>query len=386
MNNEIIKEISKIFTDKYYKTYHLSAKYTIALSIEIIRNLDLEQYLKKDFFSVEEIIKTHNFSAQSQVPLKWMLNLLYENNLILCEDLNVIKRYSMRLNLPQDLNLKKISDEIINLDSSYEIFIKLMTFIAADYPDFIKGNKNGIEIVFSKDRDKLWDAYFSNKFNGYSPFNVIGAMILGHYVSISDHKFNILELGAGTGGGTEKNIEYILERKLEHKVSKYIFSDLSPYFLRSGNKKFLNYSQLNIDYELKKINFDNPINLQKIDEQSVDIVYAVNALHVARDLAKTINYISCILRPGGRFIVSELIREDSGNMLFQELIFNLLDSYQNVLTDYKTRPNCGFLTIPQWKRYFEEAKFNNIEATDNSLGQKNFFEKKILMVLSGSKT
>jgi SAM-dependent methyltransferase len=115
------------------------------------------------------------------------------------------------------------------------------------------------------------------------------------------------------------------------------------------------------------VDFDKPLVDQKIKEGSVDVVYGVNALHVAKDLVGSLKHIHRIIRPGGMIILSESCRPSADYLLSQEIIFNLLDNYVNVDLS-KIRPNPGFLDYEHWKLNLEAAGFKNVEAIFNTDG------------------
>ena len=88
---------------------------------------------------------------------------------------------------------------------------------------------------------------------------------------------------------------------------------------------------------------------QKVEEESIDIVYGVNASHVALDLLKSLRHIYSILRPGGSIIICEVARGRRVIAVYQEIIFTLLDSYNNIELNPEYRSSFGFLTIDEWQ-------------------------------------
>jgi SAM-dependent methyltransferase len=93
---------------------------------------------------------------------------------------------------------------------------------------------------------------------------------------------------------------------------------------------------------------------------SVSIVYAVNTLHVAHDLAATLAEIRRALAPGGRLIMSECIRPFPEQTLYPEFVFNLLATFRAPRLHPGYRPNGGFLTPEQWTQALEAAGFADV--------------------------
>ncbi len=148
------------------------------------------------------------------------------------------------------------------------------------------------------------------------------------------------------------------------------------------DKKYLAKEFRRLNYSSRKINFDWPLTEQGIARNSIDIIYGVNALHVAKDLVFTLKNVKQVLRRGGVLVISELIR-DNNIMLFQEIIFCLLDSYVSVKLNKKFRPFPGFLSDIGWMKAFKEAGFVNAQMINNVTVKKS--RKKICLVIYGTK-
>ncbi len=83
--------------------------------------------------------------------------------------------------------------------------------------------------------------------------------------------------------------------------------------------------------------------------EAADVVYAVNTVHIARDLQATLARIRGALRPGGRAVFSECVRPFPEQPIYVEFVFNFLENFTGVVTDARTRPNHGFLTPANWR-------------------------------------
>jgi SAM-dependent methyltransferase len=92
----------------------------------------------------------------------------------------------------------------------------------------------------------------------------------------------------------------------------------------------------------------------------MSLVYAVNTLHVAHDLAFTLGEVRRALAPGGRLIVGECVRPRAGQTVYAELVFNLMETFRAPLLHPEYRPNGGFLTPEQWTAAFGAAGFRGL--------------------------
>jgi SAM-dependent methyltransferase len=104
---------------------------------------------------------------------------------------------------------------------------------------------------------------------------------------------------------------------------------------------------------------DRDFEEQAIEPESADLVYAVNTIHVARDLRATLGRIHRTLRPGGVAVFSECVRPFEGQPIYVEFVFNFLENFTGVATDPEVRPTHGFLTPENWRRAFRAAGFED---------------------------
>lgn len=379
IKQDIKNNINTIFNPRFYEVYDLNIQYVLALVLDILRECHVVEKLnQKGDIGIEKLIRELNFSPQAKIPLRWMLDFASENGLLT----RTGKRYASHYYfMPVNLNKDYIYNRILDLDANFKPSLDLMDLVSRNYGAFLKGNKKGTEILFSPDGTSLWREYFNNKFSGYKVFNVFGASVVLQILQSRKNIF-LLELGGGTGGAMEVLLDRLNGAGLLHEVKEYIFSDISPLFVRMKDKKYLAAEFKELNYSSRKINFDLPLTGQGIVRNSIDIVYGVNALHVAKDLVFTLKNIKQVLKKDGVLIISELIR-DNNIMLFQEIIFCLLDSYTSVKLNKRFRPLPGFLSDIGWMEAFKKAGFVNVKMINNLATKES--HKKICLVIYGAK-
>jgi SAM-dependent methyltransferase len=91
------------------------------------------------------------------------------------------------------------------------------------------------------------------------------------------------------------------------------------------------------------------------------LVYGVNVLHVAHDLAGTLGRIREVLRPDGALVISECMRPFVRTPVYVEFVFNLLKAFREPLIAPPWRPNGGFLTPEQWTAALEANGFRSVQ-------------------------
>jgi SAM-dependent methyltransferase len=119
------------------------------------------------------------------------------------------------------------------------------------------------------------------------------------------------------------------------------------------------YPRLPVEYV--RLDMDRDFEEQAVPRGIADVVYAVNTVHVARDLNATLARIRETLKPGGAAVFSECVRPYEGQPIYVEFVFNFLENFTGVATDAATRPNHGFLTPDNWRKAFEKAGFEKPE-------------------------
>ena len=129
-----------------------------------------------------------------------------------------------------------------------------------------------------------------------------------------------------------------------------------PTFLRRAERSLrARFPELPAEFSRLDMNAD--FAAQGIPAGVADVVYAVNTVHIARDLAATLARIRQTLKPGGVAVFSECVRPFPGQPIYVEFVFNFLENFTGVATDPATRPNHGFLTPENWRRAFHAAGF-----------------------------
>ncbi len=355
------KILGGIFSEKYYKVAYFSGiAYASSLLLELFEKIGILELLKNNYPSSKEIIEKFDFILGAKYSLEWMLNFLSQAGLLEKTEAN-----KYHYNKTENINPQKLLEEVTKIDKNIVFSTNLMNYVISEYPNFFSGRKKGFEIIFAADKMSLWNDYFNNENSGYSAYNSLGAFGVAKWVA-GCNNLKLLELGGGTGGATSALMDRLIKENKSSPISEYIFSDVSPIFLRIGNRTIMSKNCDCFPYLLKRLDFDKPLVEQEIAENSIDIVYAVNALHAARNLVDSLKNIHKVIKRGGKIIFCEYCRPNINHLLLQEFIFCLLDNYMNVDLDCRLRPVPGFLDFPHWELNLEAAGFKNIEAIFNT--------------------
>ena len=80
-----------------------------------------------------------------------------------------------------------------------------------------------------------------------------------------------------------------------------------------------------------------------------------------------------MLRHGGWLVLGECLRPHPHQPIYPELMFQNLDTFNDVLTDPDVRPRPGFLTPEQWRLAFRRSGFPQTEIAPDIENIREFY-------------
>jgi len=348
--------IKALFTANYYRAYKALEEYVLEVIFRVLHEMNITDYLQKDYRTVDEIVDRFNFHAQSKPLLNWMLTYLNQMGYLQNGDLCYLLKAD-----PSDMHTKNSVSEIAALMPTANIFIQLARHVERGIKDFLMGRKNGRDILISNNTvSALWNDYFNNNFYGYSTLNYCTAYGMTKWFSQTEGK-SMLEVGSGTCGATIKVFQMLRDNNLLDSMDSIVLSDIVPSLLDLGSRNISRSITSPPRYEQRLLDISLSLREQGFLKDSIDIVYGVNVFHVANDLSFSLREVYDHLNKNGLLILTETIRPVENRALHHEIIFDLFDNYYNVKLDAIMRPYHGFLTKERWVKYFEMAGFKNIE-------------------------
>ena len=182
------------------------------------------------------------------------------------------------------------------------------------------------------------------------------------YLDIIRHNstnLRILEVGAGTGSSTAAMLEGLVplvddnEGDTESCVATYTFTDISAAFFEKAKEKFLRYGGI---MEYKTFNAEKDAGLQGLELGSYDLVVAGNVVHATADLRKTLTTIQKLLKPGGKLILHEGIRQD---LLWSGLSFGQLPGWWMGVEPI--RQWSPWILAQQWDEVLRDSGYTGID-------------------------
>ena len=168
---------------------------------------------------------------------------------------------------------------------------------------------------------------------------------------------SILEVGGGTGNGIRNNLQALDASGKLDQLDSYVFSDVSMQFIIGTRNEFKGqYADTQCDWRLLNINKD--WKTQRIEADSADMIYGVNAAHIAKHTVDFMKECKRVLRPGGLMVFAERIRRSDWDMAPREIVLNLSSYHRTAAVRHaEYRPAHAYLSCRHWLRACELAGF-----------------------------
>ena len=350
-------ELLPLFDDNFVLSWNLFEEYVARLALQVFRSTGLAEAFV-DESSVEQALERSGLNRSiAQVPAVWIVSMLASRGWIEvagsagAQPLYRLARTPPALDADQILPLQQAQDP--RCLPSYRI----AALAAEHYPRVLRGEMSGEEALFGPEGISAWVKYFSNDNPLYAISNAVGAIAAERALPADGG--TILELGGGLGSGAQALLQRLAAVDRLSAVTQYRFTEVSALFLKRAERT-LRAAYPHCSFQFARLNIDRPFTESNVMADSCTLVYGVNVLHVARDLAQTLLEIRSCLRPGGRLVISECVRSFPDMPLHLEIVFNLLPSFREPLLALPWRPTGGFLSTEQWAAAFEANGFEDV--------------------------
>ncbi len=346
-----------VFSEQLYQSIELLERYSVEMAIDLARHLNLINHLSQ-WRSVDDLCSHLSFQPSFKFALRWILERLVEIDCVEARTDGNTRFFHLRHTLRKP-DLENLRAAALQIDPANAATLDLLDRAASLYPAVANGEQSGDRNLLGPQGVPLWLNYFQNDNLTYAVNNWVGAALAADRVS-SQRTFRILEIGAGPGSASEILLRLFDERGLLPRVKRYLVTEPNAFFLRCAQRKLARqYPDLSLEWAA--LNLDLPWNTQGINPDDFDLVYAVNVLHISKDLLFSLNEARSALAGDGWLVIGECLRPYFNQPIYPELMFQILESFTNVQTDPEVRPNPGFLTAEQWRCAFTRAGFQRVE-------------------------
>eukprot|EP01132_Coremiostelium_polycephalum_P007772 gene7772-9570_t len=173
----------------------------------------------------------------------------------------------------------------------------------------------------------------------------------------------ILELGSGTGTLSSHILEELTKLMEECKYStnveiEFTFTDISSFFFIEAKQKFKKFKSDRINIVFRVADITKDFTSQGFNIGCYDFVVMYLVFHVATHIESSISYIYKLLKPNGKLLFIELMKDS----ITQDLIIGNLDQWWG-FKDFDIRPNHCCLNPTTWRTLFQKHGFINTVIT-----------------------
>lgn len=346
-----------LFDDVFIRSFDLCEEYVARTALAVFRSTGLEEVCREAVTVDQAVARAELVAEIARVPAGWLLETLAgrgwleKSSSAGGEVLYRLARPAPTLDPDEILRAQEALDP--RCLPSYQI----ATLAAEHYPAVLRGQTTGEQALFGPEGIIPWVKYFSNGNPLYAVSNAVGAVAAEQ--ALAGGSTAILEIGGGLGSGADALLDRLDAATPPIQVLTYRLTDVSHLFLKRAQRTLAaRHAACHFDYAL--LDIDRPFAAQGVAPRAYSLVYGVNVLHVARDLAATLNQLKKALAPGGMLVMSECVRPFAGKPMHLEFVFNLLSSFRDPVLVRDWRPNGGFLTPEQWRAALEANGFTDV--------------------------
>ncbi|KAE8422418.1 putative polyketide synthase [Aspergillus pseudocaelatus] len=241
-------------------------------------------------YTLETAERIKHLKPQSPHASKWKSWLLYEDAAIRSGERSLFpesKEWATQSSKERQALMKELSTA-----EADHIIVTCMEVIYDNCLEIMANRISALDLLIENNRlSRIYQ--FDQRNSDWSIFIT--------FLSHSNPRLRILEIGAGTGGATTEALRLLCISGVP-MYSKYTFTDISPGFMTAAQDKFR--ENANMEYRILDISSD-PLK-QGFMAQSFDLIIASNALHTTPILKQTLKNVKSLLAPHGWLLLHEL--------------------------------------------------------------------------------
>jgi acyl transferase domain-containing protein/SAM-dependent methyltransferase len=199
----------------------------------------------------------------------------------------------------------KLYQQVVSDTSFGELTVRMGTNIVP----VLRGETDPLQLMFGE--DDILDRVYRRT----ATLNDLPAQQKAYLNVLAKHEadLRVLEVGAGTGSSTAQVLDALAPIgndgvSVASSVSHYMYTDISAAFFEQARQNFQPYTNI---MEYRVLDAEQDIAEQEgFEVGSYDLIVAQNVVHTTSDLVKTLGNLRRLLKPGGRLLLQEGIRQD----------------------------------------------------------------------------
>lgn len=220
--------------------------------------------------------------------------------------------------------------------------LSYLTRCAELHRKLFSGAENPLSLFFDEEFGFTDLIYASNPVSHH--LNETARYITRHFAKQSESAISVLEIGAGTGATTRAVLPAIAQQ-----TKQYVFSDVSTHFLQEAKQIFADHPFM--EYQILDINL--PIDDTQHPPEGYDLIIAVNVLHDATHVSRSLQRVGKLLRRNGVILIIEATEPNSALQLATIGFIEGLNGYQ----DFRHQTHEAFLRVSHWRELLKQSGF-----------------------------
>lgn len=250
-----------------------------------------------------------------------------------------------------------IASDMAALGDEYVSPLEFLKFGADVWERALKDDPDFLDSILAGRESEHQEMWF--RATNTDPLQNVHGIMGAKAIDMLLPKGRILEIGGGTGNGIRNLFKHLAAKQELDRIEHYHFTDISAKFIMGTRHEVrADYPDVSTDWRFADLN--KPLADQKVPQGDFDLIYAVNAAHVAKDIVAFLKSCKETLKPGGRVLFAERIRLTPRDMAPRELSLNLSVYHRTAAIrndDY--RPVHCYFAPENWLRVFELAGFSD---------------------------
>lgn len=349
-----------LFTAEMIRAAAILNKAADAHLTRLYNALDLPSALN-DFTHARDLTRSLQFEPSADIALEAMLLRLTDRSEFVekteTENGPMFRNKSAPPNTRD--SLQQLHAEMETLGEPYLAGLEFLDFGAGQFVRSLKEEPDFMDRVLTGKVKKFSETWF--RATNMDPLQDVHGIMGARAVDEVFEGGVILEVGGGTGNGVRNILDYMSQRNRLDRLEKFIFTDISmPFIMETRRDIKSRYPHVATDW--RHLDINKPFTAQKIQPASVDLIYGVNAAHIARHTVTFIEACKQTLKPGGIIVFSERVRMKDREMAPREVTLNLSRYHRTAAIRHpEFRPTHAYLSIANWLRAFELAGIEDVE-------------------------
>ncbi|KAL8962976.1 MAG: hypothetical protein Q9183_005069, partial [Haloplaca sp. 2 TL-2023] len=220
--------------------------------------------------------------------------------------------------------------------------------------------------------NRLLYEYYKNMLKISRSFEQAAALL--KQVLHKNPRARILEIGAGTGGGTRYMLPTLGTTATGGPLaSLYHFTDVSAGFFGAAADEFSEWGDL---LQFDKLDVETDPASQGFEIGSYDIVIACQVLHATKSMANTMANVRKLMKPRGTL----LLVETTNDQVDVQFVFGLLPGWW--LSEEKERHSSPSLSIPFWNQILQGTGFTGVDLELHDCEDEDMYSMSTIMSTS----